>query len=93
MPKLEASNMGAVTIRNLNDATHAALKLRAANNNRSTEAEIRLILNDAVKDDVPEVGMGTLLNQIAREHGMTDEEVDAILATRDRRELVPIVFE
>ena len=40
--------MAAVTIRNLTDETHRALKQRAAHHGRSTEAEIRAILEDAV---------------------------------------------
>jgi len=35
--------MAAVTIRNLSDEAHRALKLRAAQHNRSTEAEMRAI--------------------------------------------------
>ena len=41
--------MAAVTIRNLPDETHRAIKARAARNGRSTEAEIREILGEAVK--------------------------------------------
>ncbi|WP_337241620.1 FitA-like ribbon-helix-helix domain-containing protein [Proteus faecis] len=41
--------MTAVTIRNLPGETHRALKLRAARNGRSTAAEIRSILEDAVR--------------------------------------------
>lgn len=40
--------MPAVTIRNLPEETHRALKLRAAQHGRSTEAEIRAILEQAV---------------------------------------------
>ncbi|MFZ1083595.1 MAG: plasmid stability protein [Terracidiphilus sp.] len=40
--------MPAVTVRNLPVETHRALKLRAARNMRSTEAEIRVILEEAV---------------------------------------------
>lgn len=40
--------MSAVTIRNLPEATHRALKQRAAKHGRSTEAEIRAILQEAV---------------------------------------------
>ena len=39
--------MAAITIRNLSDETHRALKARAALSGRSTEAEIRLILEQA----------------------------------------------
>lgn len=41
--------MSAVTVRNLPAATHRALKARAASNGRSTEAEIRNILEIAVR--------------------------------------------
>lgn len=40
--------MSAVIVRNLPEATHRALKLRAAQHGRSTEAEIREILEEAV---------------------------------------------
>jgi plasmid stability protein len=41
--------MPVVTVRNLPEETHRALKLRAAQHGRSTEAEIREILEDAVR--------------------------------------------
>lgn len=41
--------MVAVTIRNLPEETHRALRMRAAGNGRSTEAEIRQILEHAVR--------------------------------------------
>lgn len=40
-----------VTVRNLPEATHRALRLRAAQHGRSTEAEIRAILEDAVRPE------------------------------------------
>jgi plasmid stability protein len=40
--------MAAVTIRNLSEETHRALKLRAKQKGRSTEAEIRSILDEVV---------------------------------------------
>lgn len=43
--------MSAVTIRNLPEETHRALKLRAAQHGRSTEAEIRSILEEAVRPE------------------------------------------
>ena len=41
--------MSVVTVRNIPEETHRALKLRAAMHSRSTEAEIRFILEDAVR--------------------------------------------
>jgi len=58
--------MPAVTIRNLPQATHRALKLRAAQHGRSTEAEIRTILEASVRSPI---GLGTELAAIGRSLG------------------------
>jgi plasmid stability protein len=60
--------MPAVTVRNLPEETHRALKLRAARNGRSTEAEIRVILKDAVSQS-NETGLGTQLAEFGRRYG------------------------
>ncbi|HQH07102.1 MAG TPA: toxin-antitoxin system antitoxin subunit [Phycicoccus sp.] len=39
--------MGTLTIRNLDDITHARLRVRAARNGRSVEAEVRAVLAEA----------------------------------------------
>jgi plasmid stability protein len=60
--------MSAITVRNLSDETHRALKARAAAHQRSTEAEVRAILDAAVSSpDRPR--MGTLLAAIGHETG------------------------
>jgi plasmid stability protein len=41
--------MAVVTVRNLSDETHRALKMRPASHGRSTEAEIREILDEAAR--------------------------------------------
>lgn len=41
--------MAAITIRNLAEETHLALRRRAAEHGRSTEAEVRAILDEAVR--------------------------------------------
>ena len=63
--------MSAVTIRNISDETHRALKSRAVKNARSTEAEIRAILDEAVRP-ADRVKLGSLLHEIGRKHGMSD---------------------
>lgn len=45
--------MAAVSIRNLDDAVKERLRLRAAGNSRSMEAEIRAILTEAVAEHEP----------------------------------------
>ena len=59
----------AVTVRNLPDETLRALKLRAAQNGRNTEAEIRHILENAVR---PKVGIGSALAAIGRSLGSVE---------------------
>jgi plasmid stability protein len=63
--------MPAVTVRNLPAATHRALKLRAAQHGRSTEAEIRDILEAAVR---PRVGLGSALAAIGHALGGVELE-------------------
>lgn len=58
--------MPAITVRNLADETHRALKVRAVLHGRSTEAEVRHILETAVQ---PKTGMGTALADIGRDLG------------------------
>jgi len=63
--------MAAITVRNLSDETHRALRARALAHGRSTEAEVRAILNDAVAEGP--TGFGTRLAGIAAEVGGFDD--------------------
>lgn len=63
--------MAAITVRNLSDETHRALKARAVLHNRSTEAEVRAILDEVVGGE--RVRLGTLLVDIAQTSGMEIE--------------------
>lgn len=82
--------MPAVTVRNLSEETHRALKVRAAQRGRSTEAEMRDILETAVRP-VDRVKLGTLLASIAREAGgLTDGEADQFARLRDKEPAEPI---
>lgn len=60
--------MAAVTIRNLPEETHRALKARAAKHGRSTEAEIREIIECAVRPS-SRVRLGTALAELGRKYG------------------------
>ncbi|MBN1171200.1 MAG: Arc family DNA-binding protein, partial [Micromonosporaceae bacterium] len=63
--------MAAVTIRNLDDRIRERLRVRAAMNGRSMEAEIRVILADAVADS-PEGSdlFSTLLDRFGQVGGV-----------------------
>lgn len=84
--------MAAVTIRNLSDEAHRALKARAAQNNRSTEAEMRAILEAAVRPE-GRLRLGTALAELSRKMGLTNEDIEAIEQVRDRRPAEPMSFE
>jgi plasmid stability protein len=84
--------MAAVTIRNLPEETHRALRVRAAEHGRSTEAEIRDILEKAAKPE-GRIKLGSLLAAIGRDAGLTNEDVEAIQQHRDQPEVAPMTFE
>jgi plasmid stability protein len=83
--------MSAVTIRNLSEETHRALKLRAAQHNRSTEAEIRAILDAAVRPE-GRVRIGSALAESSRNLGLTNADVEALDQVRDRQPAEPLGF-
>jgi plasmid stability protein len=84
---MEYSLMPAVTVRNLPVAVHRALKLRAAHNARSTEAEIRVILEDAVSPKA-RIKIGSELAAFGQRYGGID-----LNYKRDRRPIEPAEFE
>jgi plasmid stability protein len=87
----ERFQLAAVTIRNLPEETHRALKLRAAQHGRSTEAEIREILASAVKPDT-RVRMGDALAALGRQIGLTDEDFGVLEQVRDKAPAVAPTF-
>ena len=66
--------MAAIVIRNLSSATHRALQARAAQHGRSTEAEIRVILEDAVRPE-GRVKIGSALAAFGQRFGGPDIDV------------------
>jgi plasmid stability protein len=85
--------MAVVTVRNLPDAVHRALRVRAAEHGRSTEAEIRDILEKAARP--PErVKLGTLLASFGHDvGGLTDDEVAHFDRLRNQEPAEPMRFE
>ena len=81
--------MANLTVRNLPDDVHRALRLRAAQNGRSTEAEIRLILENSVFP--PErLRLGTALAELGRDAGLTNRDVEALETLRDTTPAKPM---
>ena len=84
--------MAAVTIRNLSEEVHRALKVRAAQNNRSTEAEMRAILEAAVRPE-ERLRLGTAMSEMSRKLGLTTADVEALERVRETRPTEPMPFE
>ena len=84
--------MAAVTIRNLSEEVHRALKVRAARHNRSAEAEMRAILEAAVRP-ADRLRLGTALAESSRKVGLTNADVEALGQARDTRPAEPLRFE
>lgn len=75
--------MRSVTVRNVPEEVHRAIRARAAQHGRSVEAEIRDILETAVKPE-GRVKLGSLLAEIGRKVNLSAEEFAAFDSARDR---------
>lgn len=71
---------------------HIALCARAAHNGRSTEAEIRDIIEAAVRPS-QRVKLGSLLVGIGRNAELSNADVEALWRTRDDTPAEPMTFE
>ncbi|HCK4697974.1 TPA: Arc family DNA-binding protein [Pseudomonas aeruginosa] len=84
--------MAILTVRNVPDEVHRALRLRAAEHGRSTEAEVREILESAVKSE-KRVRMGDALAELGRRVGLTNDDFAALDQVRDKAPAEPMRFE
>ncbi|HEX5360078.1 MAG TPA: Arc family DNA-binding protein [Fluviicoccus sp.] len=84
--------MSMLTVRNLPDEVHRALRVRAALHGRSTEAEVREILAAAVKPE-SRVRMGDALAALSHDLGLTNEDFEVFDRVRDQQPAVPMSFE
>ncbi len=75
--------MPSVTVRNVPDEVHRAIRVRAAQHGRSIEAEMRDILESAVKPE-GRLKLGSLLAEIGRKVKLTDEEFALFESARNK---------
>lgn len=78
--------MSAIVIRNLSPETHRALQARAARHGRSTEAEARMILDEAVRP-TERLKLGSALAALAQPFGGLDLDIE-----RDKTPAEPILI-
>ena len=84
--------MAILTVRNVPDEVHRALRVRAAENGRSTEAEVREILAAVVKPQ-KRVRVGEALAAIGRKIGLTNEDFAIFERVRDKTPAKPLSFD
>ena len=84
--------MASITVRNLPEEVRRALRVRAAQHGRSTEAEVRDILEQAVRPE-GRMKLGSLLADVGRRMKLTDEEFSAFEQVRDTIPARPVDFE
>jgi plasmid stability protein len=84
--------MAMLTVRNLPDDVHRALRVQAALHGHSTEAEVREILASAVKPEA-RVRVGDALAALGRKIGLTNEDLEIFNQVRDKTPAEPLRFE
>lgn len=84
--------MAMLTVRNLPDDVHRALRVQAAQHGRSTEAEVREILATAVKPET-RVLLGDALASLGREIGLTQKDFEVLDRVGDKTPGKPMTFE
>jgi plasmid stability protein len=96
--KMHASNgfgraaMAMLTVRNLTEEVHRALRARAAQHGKSMEAEVRDILEEAIKPK-GRVKLGSLLADMGRQARLSDEEFAIFEQVRDKTPSRLVSFE
>lgn len=84
--------MAVLTVRKVPDNVHRALRRRAARHGRSTEAEVRAILESAVNPE-DRVKLGSLMVEIGRRARLTNKDVAVFDQVRDKTPAKPVSFE
>ena len=84
--------MAMLTIRNLPDSVHRALRVRAATHGQSTEAEVREILASVV-NPATRVRMGDALAELGHKLGLTNEDCKIFKQVSDKTPAKPLRFE
>jgi plasmid stability protein len=84
--------MPVLTVRNVPDEVHRALRVRAAANGQSMEAEVREILKNTLKSE-RRIKMGDALAELGSRLGLTNDDFAAIERTRSEIPAEPMSFE
>ncbi len=84
--------MAMLTVRNLPDEVHRALRVRAARRGHSMEAEVREILESAISPQ-GRVRLGSMLADMGRRAKLSDDEFAVFEQVRNKVPARPPSFE
>jgi antitoxin FitA len=84
--------MSMLTVRNIPSEIHRALRVRAAQNGHSMEAEVRDILASAVAPE-GRIKLGSLLADIGRKANLSENDFAVFEQVRDKSPSRPVSFE
>lgn len=84
--------MASVTIRNVPDEVYRAIRVRAARHGRSLEAELRAILEAAVRPQ-NRMKLGSMLAAAGRKVGLTKEDFAILESVSDKAQARAARFE
>jgi len=84
--------MAMLTVRNISDEVHRALRVRAAQRGHSMEAEVREILESAVSPQ-GRVKLGSLLTDMGRQAQLSPDEFAVFDQVRSAAPARPVNFE
>lgn len=84
--------MRSVTVRNVPDEVHRAIRVRAAQRGRSMEAELRAILEAAVRPQ-NRLKLGSMLVAAGRKVDLTEAEFASLESVRDTTQARAARFE
>ena len=84
--------MAMLTVRNISDEVHRALRARAAQRGHSMEAEVREILESVVSPQ-GRVKLGSVLADVGRRARLTEEEFRVFEQARNKTPTDPVNFE
>ena len=84
--------MAMLTVRNIPDEVHRALRVRAARQGHSMEAEVRDILASTVSPQ-GRVKLGSLQADMGRQAKLNDQEFAVFDQVRDKTPARPATFE
>jgi plasmid stability protein len=88
----EVIAMAMLTVRNISEEVHRALRVRAAQHGQSMEAEVREILESTISPK-GRVKLGSLLADMGCQARLSDEEFAVFEQVRDKTPARPVSFE